>query len=108
MLVGRTREAADAATVIVHHAFGVIAYNPWTKQYNVRAYKDGLYVDAPGKALPGGALEWRIENSYVGIMKYTARLLEDGSWVEIGEQSRDEGETWKQNFEMRLHKVKSQ
>lgn len=91
----------------VHHAFGVITYNPWMKQYNVRAYKsDGLYVDAPGEVLPDGALEWRIENPYVGIMKNTARLTETGAWVETGEQSRDGGESWTHFFEMRLNKVK--
>ncbi|MCO6480473.1 MAG: hypothetical protein J5I94_27775 [Phaeodactylibacter sp.] len=91
----------------VHHAFGVITYNPWVKQYNVRAYKaEGLYVDAPGEVLPDGALEWRIENPYVGIMKNTARLMEDGSWVETGKQSRDGGENWTHFFEMQLSKMK--
>lgn len=91
----------------VHYAYGVITYNPWMQQYNIRAYKaEGLYIDAPGKVLPDGALEWRIESRHTGIMKNTARLMEDGSWVEVGEQSRDEGKTWQHYFEMRLHKIK--
>ena len=60
---------------------------------------------ASGEILPDGAFEWRIENPYVGIMKNTVRLTTDGSWLEIGEQSRDGGESWKHFFEMSLRKV---
>jgi hypothetical protein len=96
----------EAPADTVHFAYGVITYNPFTKQYNVRAYKsEGIYTDAVAAFLDDGSFEWRMENQHVGIIKNTLTLTGD-EWVEVGEQSRDNGQTWTKFFEMRLRRVR--
>lgn len=96
----------ETPTDTVHYAYGVLTYTPWTQTYNVRAYKsEGVYIDAVASFLDNGDFQWQMEAKYIGIIKNTIHLTDDGQWIETGQQSRDEGKTWTTFFEMQLKRV---
>ena len=50
-------------------------------------------------------MQWAMETPG-GQIRYTITLNDAGQWFEIGEMSQD-GETWRQIFEMTLDRVAS-
>jgi hypothetical protein len=98
--IGR-EPSADGSGRIVHHAFGLLTYDPERRQYAFRALRDGGVIDAEtvledgvftwGFAVPGGRIRFRIRQ-------------ENGEWVETGEYAAD-GSAWRQMLEMRLRRV---
>lgn len=92
---------ADGNGRIVHHAFGVLSYDPERKQYVFRAFSDGSLVDAETR-LAEGVFTWEMAIPQ-GRMRYHIRRVGE-EWVETGEFSPD-GSTWRKFFEMRLRRV---
>jgi hypothetical protein len=98
--IGR-EPAADGMGRVVHHAFGLLTYDPERKRYAFRALRDGGVIDAEtvledgvftwGFAVPGGRIRFRIRQ-------------ENGEWVETGEYAAD-GSAWRQMLEMRLRRI---
>ena len=98
--IGR-EPSADGSGRIVHHAFGVLTYDPERRQYAFRALRDGGVIDAEtsladgvftwGFPVPGGKIRFRIRQ--VG-----------GEWHETGEYSPD-GSNWRQMLDMKLRRV---
>lgn len=98
--IGR-EPSTDGSGRIVHHAFGVLTYDPERRQYALRALREGGVIDAEtsladgvftwGFAVPGGRIRYQIRQ--VG-----------GEWHETGEFSAD-GSTWRRMIEMKLRRV---
>jgi hypothetical protein len=97
---GRDKNNSDR---IVHNAFAVFTYNPETKQFRFQPFLAGQQLDlSPTVSAHGWA--WGFDAPY-GKTRFTLDFA-DGNWHEIGEFSRDGGQTWMKNFEMTLTKAK--
>lgn len=84
---------------VVHHALGVISFDPGSGRYTLRSYiATGQSGDFALTLIDGG-VQWSREVPG-GRVRNTARYTKD-EWHEIGEFSRD-GTTWMQVMEMRL------
>ena len=93
----------DRSGRVVHHAFGVLSYDPENKRHLFRAFRDGGVVEAETR-LADGVFTWEIAVPG-GRSRYQIRR--DGEeWLETGEYSAD-GSTWRKFFEMRLRRVAS-
>lgn len=92
-------EGSDAR--VVHHALGIITFDPAAGSYGLRSYlATGQSGDFVLEVIPGG-VRWSREVPG-GRVRNTAHIA-DGTWHEVGEFSRD-GETWTQIMEMRLQR----
>lgn len=99
--VGREPNASGAGRV-VHHAFGVLSYDPEKREYIFRAFRDGGAIN-PVSRLADGVFTWEFEIPGGGRTRYVIRD-DNGEWLETGEYSLD-GSTWRKFFEMRLRRV---
>lgn len=99
--IGR-EPSADGAGRVVHHAFGILTYDPERGQYSFRALRDGGVVDAE-TSLAGGVFTWGFPVPGGGRVRFQIRQVE-GEWHETGEYSAD-GTTWRRMLEMRLRRV---
>jgi hypothetical protein len=88
---------------VVHHAFGIVSYDPMSKTYSLRSHlNNGLSGDFALTLIDGGVV-WSREVPG-GRIRNTARYTAD-EWHEVGEFSRD-GTTWMQVMEIRLKREK--
>lgn len=109
LLIEGVGRATEDTSRVAHHAFAVLAYDPVTERYLMRAFRAG----GPGGTQPveaaasveDGALVWGFEDPRAGRIRYTVRENEQGRWHEVGEMSRDGGETWYQFFETTLSRA---
>lgn len=96
-----TIAAAGAGARVVHHALGVISFEPSTGKYTLRSYlATGQAGDFELTLVDGGVMWTR--NVGGGRVRNTARFTES-EWHEIGEYSRD-GAGWTQIMELRLRR----
>ena len=98
--IGR-EPSADGTGRVVHHAFGVLTYDPERSQYAFRALRDGGVVDAE-TSLADGVFTWGFPIPG-GRIRFHIRQV-DGEWHETGEYSAD-GTTWRKMLEMKLRRV---
>jgi hypothetical protein len=87
---------------VVHHALGVISFDPTSGAYTLRSY---LATGQSGDfllTLMDGGVSWS-RDVPGGKVRNTARFT-PGEWHEVGEFSRD-GTTWTQIMELRLRRV---
>jgi hypothetical protein len=98
---GTHRDDDTQESETVFRAFGVLTWNLQTSKYVLRAYRGGNFIDSDLVPNEDGSYSWFIDLPY-GKTRYTLLHTEDGSWNEKGEFSRDNGQTWVQNFEMNL------
>jgi hypothetical protein len=96
---------ADRTGDPVFRAMAVISYDDRRGVYEFRAYNAGRATTAEAQFLENGTLRWSISTPAVQI-RYTIRF-DAGAWREIGEMSRDNGQTWTQTFEMNLARTSS-
>ncbi len=102
LVVEGLHHAEDDPSRVVHHAFGVISYDPESGGYRFQAHL------ASGRS---GDYEMRLEGKDVlwfmdtprGKTRYTIHL-QDGEWRETGEFSAD-GESWQPFFGMDLRRA---
>lgn len=98
--IGR-EPSADGMGRVVHHAFGILTYDPERKQYAFRALRDGGVVDAE-TSLADGVFTWGFEIPG-GRIRFHIRQV-NGEWHETGEYSAA-GATWQKMLEMKLRRV---
>jgi hypothetical protein len=99
--VGVVPGADGAEPRVVHHALGVVSFDPQTGGYMLRSYiASGQSGDFTLTPVEGG-VRWS-RDVPGGLIRNTA-LYADGEWHEVGEFSRD-GTTWTQIMEMRLRR----
>ncbi len=90
--------------VIVHETLAILSPNTKTKNYDFRTYlANGINGEQELKAV-GNTWQWgfQIPN---GAIRYDIKI-ENDTWIETGEISRDNGKTWMKFFEMNLKRVK--
>lgn len=86
---------------VVHHALGVMSFDPGGGNYTLRSYlATGQSGDFALTLVDGGVTWTRAVPG--GNIRNTARFTTD-EWHEIGEFSSD-GATWRQVMELRLHR----
>jgi len=89
---------------VVFEALATISYDTEAREYKMRAFGPEGTVDAKVE-VGDKRLVWEF-TTRAGRMRYTARLDEQGRWVEIGERSGDEGKTWTKFVDLVLEKKK--
>ena len=90
----------------VHHALALLSWDEEAETYRFRTHVAGRGPGDFTGRMENGAFIWGGPMggpAGAGEMRYTIHL-EDGTWHEVGEFSRD-GETWNHFFEMTLNKV---
>ncbi|HSA56438.1 MAG TPA: hypothetical protein VLE53_12095 [Gemmatimonadaceae bacterium] len=96
-----TVTVAGAEERVVHHALGVVSFDPASGTYTLRSYlATGQWGDFTLTLIDGG-VQWTREVPG-GRVRNTARYTKD-EWHEIGEFSRD-GTTWMPIMELRLRR----
>ena len=88
---------------IIHNALAILTYDVIKKQYRWTSTTTAGYISDVAPDVSHEKFVWTLNNRG-GKLRYTI-TLDKGDWLEIGEQSNDDGKTWTQNFEMRLKKV---
>jgi hypothetical protein len=86
---------------IVHHALGVISFDPGSSTYRLRSYLATGQAGDFTLTLVDDGVSWT-RDVPGGTVRNTARFAAD-EWHEIGEFSRD-GVTWTQVMELRLRR----
>nr|WP_294793677.1 hypothetical protein [uncultured Mucilaginibacter sp.] len=87
---------------IIHNALAILTYDVIKKQYRWTSTTTAGYISDVAPDVSREKFVWTLNNRG-GKLRYTI-TLDKGDWLEIGEQSNDDGKTWTQNFEMRLKK----
>ena len=83
-------------------AMAVVTYDAKAQQYRWRSFTSrGAGVDAEAKLTGERTLQWFPSES----ARYTIEISATGEWKEVGEYTRDGGQTWTQFFEMKLQRV---
>jgi hypothetical protein len=96
---------AEHAGAPVFQAMAVISYDVANNAYEFRSYANGHANTAIGEVLDDGAFRWSLRPGGPVRIQYTIRV--DGDvWTEIGEMSRDDGQSWTRTIEMRLTRVR--
>lgn len=96
----------EAGDVPVHQALGVMSYDPEGDRYLFRTYTArGGQGEANPAEVADGRMVWGYDDPAMGRVRYTITRTAEGAWREIGEASRDGGESWHQFFEMELERV---
>ena len=103
LIEGQGKSKVDGSTV--HTALAFVSYDEGAKTFRWRAFTaEGRQTDAVAK-VGANSLEWGVEISQRGRMRYTIKLNDKGEWFEVGEMSQD-GQTWQKFFEMTLQRQK--
>jgi hypothetical protein len=103
--LGKNRQPGKQEEVVVHHALGIISYDPSAKLYRVKTYLvDGRSVEAEARFI-GSSFQWSFKTPQGFSVRYTVKLNEKGEWFETGEMSQD-GNSWRQFHEMTLQRLK--
>lgn len=91
---------------IGHNAMAMVSFDEKNKRYRFRSHSmQGRAGDDELKVVDGG-FEWGFKEETAGItLRFTIKL-DNTTWVESGEMSRD-GKTWNQFMEMKLTKQPS-
>ena len=94
--------AGDNEGKKIHHAFGVIAYDPKSSELTFSSFMAGRPRLDTTPEVDGNTMTWGFSPPAGGNVRYTI-VVEGDTWHETGEWSAD-GETWQQFFEMTLKK----
>lgn len=97
----REKLAGDQMGEIVFEAIALVTYNSENAHFDWRSATDkGRGGNFKAQIIGKDSLLWGLENNF----RYIITLDEEGRWHEIGEFTRDNGNTWVQFFEMTLNK----
>jgi hypothetical protein len=88
---------------VIHDALGFITWDAAAGRYAMRAFRDGVPVDAVLE-VHGDAVVWGFDDARAGRIRFTANITAD-RWHEVGELSRDGGATWMPFMETTLRRV---
>lgn len=85
----------------IHSAFTIFTYDNAKQNYRWTAMAFGYVADITPEVKPG-SLVWSLPGRG-GLTRFTINYT-GNEWVEKGEISTDNGQSWVQNFEMHLKK----
>lgn len=97
------QETENGVRIDGHHAFGVFSYDAFTRRYHFDAFVKEGYQTRAMPIVGENEFSWSHPAGPQADMRFTARLTDDGDWLETG--SYCEGETCRQTFEMRLTRM---
>ena len=87
------------------NAFGIFSVDAATGTVYFDAFTmEGRHVRVAPTPVEGG-FDWSMRPGGRTVIAYEVRFDEAGRWVETGEVSLDDGETWRPFFEMTLDRV---
>ena len=89
---------------IIHNAFAMLTYDVIKKQYRWTSSTTAGYLTDVVPEVTKEKFVWMLNSRPPSKIRYTV-TLDKGDWLEIGEQSNDDGKSWTQNFEMRLKRM---
>lgn len=93
----------DAAGETIHQALALLSYDPESQTYQWSAHRgDGKALMTTAE-IRDGAFVWGFEAPW-GRTRFTLRETDEGEWHEVGELTRDGGETWMKILEMTLQR----
>jgi hypothetical protein len=89
-----------------HQTLGVVSYNDKASAYDFATYLASGITGVQTLKIVGDHYEWGfdIPGGY-GSTRFNIKV-DDTTWFETGEFSRDGGKTWFKNFEMTLTRLK--
>lgn len=90
--------------VPVHEALGVFSWDPRSSGFVFRIWTARGDGGTSPAEVEDGRITWGYEDPRQGTIRYTITLTPEGAWHEVGDASRDGGETWHRFFEMTLAK----
>jgi hypothetical protein len=94
-------DTADGETI--HQALALLSYDPESRTYQWSAHRgDGKALMTTAE-IRGDAFVWGFEAPW-GRTRFTIRETSEGEWHEVGELTRDGGETWMKILEMTLQR----
>lgn len=94
----------NAEGKVIHETLAVMSFDDKSKTYRFDTFlANGRSGEYELKVFPD-RYEWGFDVPG-GTVRYTIKV-DDKTWFEIGEFSRDGGKTWLKNFEMKLDRVK--
>jgi hypothetical protein len=103
VIEGQGKSKEDGS--VVHTALAFVSYAERAKTFQWRAFTaEGRQTDTEAK-VGANVLEWGLQISERGRIRYTLKLNERGEWFEVGEMTQD-GKTWQKFFEMTLQRQK--
>ncbi len=102
LLVEGLHHSKNDPSQVVHHAFGVISYDPENGRYRFRTHLTNGQSGDHEMRLEGQDILWFLDTPR-GKIRYTIRI-QDGEWHETGEFSAD-GESWQEFFGMDLERT---
>lgn len=88
---------------VIHNALAMLTYDIAKKQFRWTSTTTAGYISDIVPEVSHEKFVWMLNSRASSKIRYTI-TLDKGDWLEIGEQSADDGKTWTQNFEMRLKK----
>lgn len=103
--IGKSRNEKTQKDTVVHHAFGVLSFDPQSNQYKLKTFlKDGRSTDAWFNVTGTNSYQWGFETPK-GKIRYNISIDPVAKiWKESGEFSSD-GNQWWPFFEMNLAKA---
>lgn len=84
-------------------SFAVLMYDEKNADYLFRSFGFGLLVEARAEFVRPRVFRWTVSGPV--ILRFTIDLTEDGVWEELGERSRDGGETWEATNRLTAYRV---
>jgi len=88
---------------VVHHAYGIIAFDVEQKSFALRAYKEGQITDSPVEIVDEKVIRWRLDLPGGASARFTADFTRENIWKETGEFNRRDG-NWMHFMEMELER----
>jgi hypothetical protein len=100
---GRSRDPATGREVTSHNALGVVSFDMETGRFRFRHYTmDGRSGTDDIHALEGGGVVWMMEDEKRGGLVRFEIDIDGDTWHEVGQFSRDDGDSWVTFLEMTL------
>jgi len=104
--IGTKTDSATMKSVVVHDAFGIIAYDKAKGKFTLRAYKKDNITETELEIISEKMIRWNLAiPNNGGTMRFTTDFSEPNKWKGTGEYSRD-GTNWIKMMETRLEKTK--
>ena len=101
LIEGQGTAKADGSPV--HNALALVSYDTEAKRFRWRAFTaEGRQNDAEA-TVGTNRLEWTMQISERGRIRYKVERTARGEWFEVGEMTED-GSKWRKFFEMTLRR----
>ncbi|MEL7030356.1 MAG: hypothetical protein AAGL49_14375 [Pseudomonadota bacterium] len=84
-------------------SFAVVTYDETQAAYQFRSFGFGRMIAAEAELVDDRIFRWTTAGPV--MLRFTIDLREDGVWEEIGERSRDGGETWEPTNKLTAYRV---